>query len=297
MSQTLPLTPSVPDGATIAAWFSCGEASAVAAKRTLERFGARCRVRVINNPVAEEDADNRRFLLDVQNWLGVEIEIATNRDYPSCSARDVWEKRRFMAGLVYAPCTDLLKKEARRQWEAVNHHDFLVLGFTAEERDRAERFRLTERDTFLPVLVEEGITKAQCFWMLTEAGIELPRMYKMGYPNANCVGYVKASSPSYWNHVRRVHPEVFADRATQSRELGARLVRVEGRRVFLDELPPNAVGQSMKDMQHECGLFCEEWPPANPAPPAPANPVLAPTPRPTPEKPANGQESPKNATF
>lgn len=48
-------------GDVIAVWFSCGAASAVAAKRTIERYGSIATIRVVNNPVEEEDADNRRF--------------------------------------------------------------------------------------------------------------------------------------------------------------------------------------------------------------------------------------------
>jgi hypothetical protein len=55
-----------------------------------------------------------------------------------------------------------------------------------------------------------------------------------------------------------MHPEVFAQRADQSRRLGARLVRVKGERLFLDKLPVNATGEPMKSMQFECGIFCEE---------------------------------------
>lgn len=50
----------------IAVWFSCGAASAVAAKLTIERYGATHNIRVVNNPVAEEDSDNQRFSADVQ---------------------------------------------------------------------------------------------------------------------------------------------------------------------------------------------------------------------------------------
>lgn len=64
------------EGQVIAVWFSCGAASAVAAKLTLERYGNLCDVRVVNNPVAEEDEDNRRFLADVQDWLGVTTALA-----------------------------------------------------------------------------------------------------------------------------------------------------------------------------------------------------------------------------
>ena len=59
----------VNEGDNIAVWFSCGAASAVAAMRTLEKYGNLCSVRVLNNPVAEEDEDNRRFLRDQPDLL------------------------------------------------------------------------------------------------------------------------------------------------------------------------------------------------------------------------------------
>ena len=54
------------------------------------------------------------------------------------------------------------------------------------------------------------------------------------------------------------HPEVFANRAKQSRDIGAKLVRYNGKRMFLDELPDGATGRPMKKMDFECSLFCEE---------------------------------------
>lgn len=245
-------------GDTIAVWFSCGAASAVAAKKTLDLYGGFCNVRIINNPVKEEDDDNQRFLKDVEKWLGVPVEVALNNKYPSASAVDVWEKRRFMSGPAGAPCTLELKKEARKQWEANNHADWHVLGFTSEEEKRHRNFVLGERENLLPVLIDSGITKGECYRIILEAGLMLPRIYSQGYPNANCIGCVKATSPTYWNHVRKVHPDVFNQRAKQSREIGARLVRVKGERVFLDELPEGAKGRPMKNMDFECGIFCEE---------------------------------------
>ena len=242
----------------IAVWFSCGAASAVAAKKTIEKYGHIAQIRVLNNPVVEEDRDNIRFLLDVEKWLGVEVESVVNPAFRGASAVDVWEKRRFMSGTAGAPCTMELKKAARQHWESKNRADWHVLGFTFDEKKRHDNFVLTERENLLPVLIEEGITKDDCYNIIRAAGIELPRVYKLGYPNANCIGCVKASSPTYWNHVRKVHPKVFAERAAQSREIGARLVRVKGERIFLDELDPNAKGNSMKTMKVECGIFCEE---------------------------------------
>ena len=161
-----------------------------------------------------------------------------------------------MAGIAGAPCTRFLKKEARQEWEKHNHHDFIVLGFTSEETHRQERFSLMERSNDIPVLIDCGISKADCYQIIHEAGIKLPEIYYLGYPNANCIGCVKASSPTYWNHVRKVHPEIFNRRAEQSRDIGARLVKVKGERIFLDELDPEATGRPMKNMEVECGIFC-----------------------------------------
>lgn len=242
----------------IAVWFSCGAASAVAAKLTVEKYGKDHEVRILNNPVKEEDEDNLRFKEDVSKWIGLPIETVSRKKYPSASAVDVWEDRQFMSGPLGAPCTIELKKAARQEWELVNKADWHVLGFTFDEKKRHDRFVLTERSNVLPVLIDSGITKARCFGLLQQSGIRLPNVYLRGYPNANCIGCVKATSPTYWNHVRKQDPDVFAARAEQSRRIGARLVRYKGERIFLDELPANARGQSMKGMDFECGIFCEE---------------------------------------
>lgn len=242
----------------IAVWFSCGAASAVAAKLTIDRYSATHDVRVVNNPVADEDPDNQRFSRDVSAWLGVEVEQAINPKWPSCSCEDVWEKERFMAGVSGAPCTRALKKRARQHWEQQHYPDFHVLGFTVEEQARHARFVLTERDNVLPVLIEAGLTKLDCAAMVMAAGIALPAIYLRGYPNANCIGCVKSQSPTYWNHVRQQDPEVFAARASQSRRLGARLVKVKGQRIFLDQLKTTDKGGSLKSLKFDCGIFCEE---------------------------------------
>jgi hypothetical protein len=250
---------SVKDGETIVVWFSCGAASAVAAKKTIDLYGDRCTIRVVNNPVKEEHPDNQRFLKDVEQWLGITIEQAVNPKFPDASCVEVWDKCKIMSFRTgYAPCTDFLKKKARQNWESLNHHDWMVLGFTAEEKRRSDRFMQTERNNLLPVLIDLNITKADCFQIVNDAGLKLPEIYMLGYPNANCIGCVKATSPTYWNHVRKMHPEQFRERAEQSRRLGVRLVRVKGKRLFLDELDHKARGQAMKDMDFECGIFCME---------------------------------------
>lgn len=245
-------------GDIIAVWFSNGAASAVAAYKALQLYGNFCDVRIINNPVLEEDEDNLRFGQDVAKWLGVDIIFHTNPDFPSGSAVEVWNERKAMSFPKGAPCTTILKKQARQNYERLHTVDWHVLGFTADETARYNKFVLTERSNVLSVLIDAGLSKDDCAKLLIDNGIQLPRVYAEGYPNANCIGCVKATSPTYWNLVRQTRPNIFAERAEQSRRLGVKLARYQGKRMYLDELPEYARGRQLKALNIECGIFCEE---------------------------------------
>lgn len=251
------MTPKTGD--IIVVWFSCGLASAVAGKLILDRYKQECNIKILNNPILEEHSDNRRFMKDVEQWYQHPIETCISQKFPNHCAKEVWEKRGVMSTIYGAPCTNELKRVARQEWEKLNHFDWIVLGFTSEEKKRAENFKLTERSNLLTILIDNNISKQQCFDIVTQAGIAPPHVYSLGYPNANCLGCVKATSPTYWNKIRQDFPEVFSERAEQSRTLGAKLVRVKGKRIFLDELDPKAKGRDLKHLQTgECGIFCEE---------------------------------------
>ena len=176
-------------------------------------------------------------------------------DITDNSIEDVFEKRKYISGVHGAPCTKFLKKQARYEFEIENKIDWHVLGFTVDELTRHERFTKFERENVLPILIDENLTKIDCFKIIEEAGIELPKIYKLGYPNANCIGCVKSQSPTYWNLVRETFPDVFEQRSEQSRRIGCKLVKLKGKRVFLDELPIDAKGGKIKS--YECGIFCD----------------------------------------
>ena len=239
----------------IVVWFSCGAASAVAAKKTIEKYGNEHNVIIVNNPVINEHPDNERFLKDCEKWFGQNIIKATNKDFPNCDIREVFDKRKYISGVKGAPCTMLLKKEARYQFEKENHIDWHVLGFTIDEKKRSDRFMKMERGNLIPILIDLNLTKTDCFEIIQEAGIKLPEIYSLGYPNANCIGCVKSSSPTYWNLVRKTFPEIYDERAEQSRRIGAQLVKVKGKRIFLDELKPTDKGGKIKSW--DCGIFCD----------------------------------------
>lgn len=239
----------------IVVWFSCGAASAVAAKRTIERYGKYHNIMIVNNPIKEEHKDNLRFLKDVEKWLGKKIIQVTASKYPNHSIIEVFKDRKYMSGIHGAPCTVELKKQARYEFELKHDIAFHVLGFTFDEIKRHEQFTKFERSNVIPILIDEKITKNSCFDILVSAGIRLPFIYTLGFPNANCIGCVKATSPTYWNLVRKHFPEIFEKMCKLSRKIGCKLVRVKGKRIYLDELKTTDRGAKIKSW--ECGIFCD----------------------------------------
>lgn len=243
----------------VVVWFSCGAASAVAARIAVQQYG-RGRVHVVYcDTAADEHPDNERFLADVERWLGVPIERIAG-EYGSVD--EVFEKTRYMAGIGGARCTVEMKKRPRFGYEKPG--DVHVFGFTADETDRAEEFALRNAELDLdPVLIAEGITKGECFAILATAGIQRPAMYDLGYDHNNCLGCVKATSATYWNKIRQDFPDVFEKRARQSRELDVRLTRVRDVRVFLDELPADymPVDNETVSCGPDCGqqLMMGDW--------------------------------------
>lgn len=238
----------------IVCWFSCGAASAVAAKIFLDKYSDKHEIRIVRIFIKEEHEDNARFAKECEVWYGQPIETITSEKFDSC--QNVWEARRYMSGVKGAPCTTAMKSDVRRQYQADWHPDMQVFGFTAEEKNRADRFRANNPEVGLVVpLITEGFSKNDCFNVLSTAGIALPKMYDLGFRNNNCIGCVKSTSVVYWQKVRKYFPQIFAERCELSRKLGVRLIRVKGVRVFLDELPLEPSDEPMES-DIDCSILC-----------------------------------------
>lgn len=235
-------------------WFSCGAASAIAAKLAVEKYPATAEICYCDT-LAFEHPDNRRFLADVERWTGRTITILKSKRYTDIY--DVFRKTRYLVGVNGARCTVELKKNVRKEYEAPG--DRHIFGFTSEEKHRIDRFEESEPTIQAEFpLFDAGISKAECYRRLAEAGIELPAMYKLGYNNNNCIGCVKGQS-GYWNKIRVDFPEAFQRMAVLERELNVAINKTEKggirQRVFLDELDPEA-GRKIPMPDIECGVLC-----------------------------------------
>lgn len=231
--------------------FSCGATSAIAAKLTLARDQSAV---IVNAFLAEEHEDNRRFLADIEKWLGVSITVLRDEKY-GASAYEVFRRVRYTKGLFGAPCTRILKRELLDAWSLPD--DLPVIGFDADEEDRASDFLDAHGQRGEFPLIEAGLTKPDCLALLERAGIEPPLMYRLGYSNANCIGCVKGGA-GYWNKVRRDFPERFEEMASIEDSIGhgAYLMRnrATGVRISLRQLDPEEGRHDV--VVPDCGFAC-----------------------------------------
>lgn len=240
------------DTKRIVVWFSCGAASAVAAKLALKKYTGKVPVVVAYCDVGSEHTDNERFLVECEQWFGQPVIRLKSEDY--ADTWEVWEGRKYISGILGAPCTVELKKAPR--WAFEEEGDLHVFGFTQEETARAERFRKQNPDVlFTSPLIKAGLSKADCLGLIDRAGIEIPALYRLGFSNNNCIPCCKATSPAYWNRMRRHFPDQFDRMAELSRRLGSRMVRVNNERIFLDELD-SSIGAGEKEPDIECSVLC-----------------------------------------
>lgn len=237
----------------IISWFSCGAASAVATKLALGQYGkdnfiaARC-------VVHDEHYDNDRFADDCAKWFKHPVTSLVAKEYGG-SVDEVIRRRSYMSGVAGAPCTLLLKKEVRKEFETVT--DKHIFGYTADSDDIARFDQFLDANNIYAEapLIERGITHADCLAIVQDAGITLPTMYKLGYKHNNCIGCVKATGAGYWNKIRDDFPYVFEKRCAQSKRLGVKLVRIGEERIFLEDLP-SGIGDYQKEPEIQCGIFC-----------------------------------------
>jgi hypothetical protein len=234
-------------------WFSCGAASAYAAKLSVER--RRDTEVVYCDTLKYENSDNVRFLRDCERWIGKEIKLLRSDKYTDIF--DVFDKTGWLVGPGGARCTTELKKKVRRAYQTDG--DTHVFGYTSEEQHRADHLAVGEPDLRCEFpLIDRGFTKEDCLKAIYRAGIELPMMYRMGYANNNCIGCVKGGA-GYWNKIRFDFPEAFARMAKQERKMDVAINKtyIDGKRinVFLDELPVG-MGNQEAEPNIECGVLC-----------------------------------------
>lgn len=231
----------------IIAWFSCGATSAIATMLALREYS---NVKIYRIETGSEHPDNERFMNECEVKLFKQkIEIARSIKYRNVI--DVITNKRFINSPFGASCTYELKKQVRYKIEdEIKCWEHQIFGFDSAERKRAQRFSEQYPSTKpLFPLINHNLSKADCLAILSNNGIRLPEMYRLGYNNNNCIGCVKGGK-GYWNMIRKDFPETFNTMANLERQIGHSCIKD----CFLDELPVTS-GRT-HEIIPECSIFC-----------------------------------------
>lgn len=226
----------------IVCWYSHGAASLVAAKRAIEKNNGEKELLVVCIHLENELHEPEREK-EAERWLGVPITYIQDTKY-GANVDTVIEKTRYMSGIYGARCTKELKKQVRFNWQLPD--DIHVFGMTSEEEHRIDRILDAEPELNIwAPLIEDGLTKEDCFKIMTNAGLTLPKMYLLGYHNNNCIGCLKAGGAGYWNKIRKDFPSVFERRAHQEKMLNVSLVKMSANKIR--DMNPEVFSQMESD--------------------------------------------------
>lgn len=192
----------------IIGWWSGGITSAVACKLAIDLYGKE-NVRIIFIDTHNEDDDTYRFMKDCSDWYGIEIETISSTKHKS--VQDVWVRYKALNNAKGAVCSSEMKRQVRETWEKANTWKHQIFGFELDEYKRAKGMVLNHKQTSpLFPLMMYGLNKKDCIEIVQEAGIEVPKMYKLGFLNNNCfkTGCVQGGI-GYWQKMKRDFPEKF----------------------------------------------------------------------------------------
>lgn len=248
----------------ILVWFSCGAASAVAAKLAVDEL-RHDNLEILYCDTASEHPSNRVFLQQIEEWINYPIKILKSEKY--VDIWDVFERDGWLVGPKGARCTLMMKKTVRQKYEDID--DIQIFGFDYCKREIKRAQDMMEGNPEIKLyapLIEKKITKGQCIQIIKNLNsVDLPFMYqkqKSGAPynHNNCIGCVKGQQ-GYWNKIRVDFPDVFDRMAKVERKLGVAINKTYAgdknrKRIFLDELDPNA-GRFEDEAKIDCDMFCQ----------------------------------------
>ena len=198
--------------------YSGGVGSWGSALRAVERFG-RDNVTLLFADVLMEDEDLYRFLGETEADIGIEITRLSDGRNPWQVFRDV----KFVGNTRIDPCSKILKRDLLRQW-IDDHCDpaetLVVLGIDWTEDHRLHRAapRWEPFTLWAPLCDEPYIDKVDLVEELKARGVQIPRLYTMGFPHNNCGGFCVKAGQAQFKKLLDEMPERYKFHEQQEQE-------------------------------------------------------------------------------
>lgn len=189
--------------------YSGGLGSYFTTKRILESGVKKEDIILLFTDTKVEDEDLYRFLEDTSKFLDIPI---TNYS----DGRSIWEvfvDQRFLGNSQFDPCSRVLKRERSREFikQFTPEECIIYLGFDWTEMNRFEK----AQKAWLPYIIKAPLCKPPYLdkenmkHTLKDDGIELPRLYKLGFQHNNCGGGCVKAGLGHFKHLYENLPEVY----------------------------------------------------------------------------------------
>lgn len=190
--------------------FSGGIGSAITADLVCRKYG-RDNVVLLFADTLVEDEDLYRFNRDVEFLLGCRFITISEGRTPWQVFNDV----KFIGNSRVDPCSKLLKRDLIKKWIRANYTSencLIWVGIDASESHRLNpvvqnnlpyqyRSIMIERDIFLS-------SSDKLKWC-DENNIELPKLYKLGFPHNNCGGFCVKAGLTQFKMLFELLPDVY----------------------------------------------------------------------------------------
>lgn len=179
---------------------SGGVGSYFTLKRVLEKVNKEDVVAVFMDTLSE-DGDLYRFLEDIEQKLDIKIIRLCVGKTPI----ELAFEKKFLWNSRIASCSIELKSKPFRKWLKENYQAdecilYLGIDWTETHRCKAIQKNYEPYRVEFPMCEAPWIDKTDMINMLKADGIEIPRLYKLGFSHNNCKGCcVKAGIGQYRN--------------------------------------------------------------------------------------------------
>jgi hypothetical protein len=225
--------------------FSGGLGSWMTAKRVAEKHGTDNLFLVFadvggqhTSPHAGEDEDTYRFIVEAAaDVFGVGYQSVDSREdfiafnLPKLvwlnEGRDIWQvftDNRFLGNSRLANCSKFLKQQPCREWLDANCDPADTTVYVGIDWTESHRLPAIV-NAYLPYKAEAPLTeapyldkedvKAACI----AAGMEIPRLYRAGFPHNNCGGFCVRAGQAQMELLLREHPDRYAYHEGKEQEL------------------------------------------------------------------------------
>lgn len=191
--------------------YSGGLGSYFTTKRILEQGISKEDIILLFTDTLIEDEDLYRFLKESTEHLGIPL-------FRVYDGRDIWQvfkDSEYLGNSRIDPCSRILKRRLSRkvvqQWGS--DECIVYLGFDWTEINRFEKAQKAWLPYIIkcPLIDKPYIDKEDMKRMIEqEDGIQLPRLYKMGFAHNNCGGGCVKAGIGHFAKLYREFPERFA---------------------------------------------------------------------------------------